>query len=240
MCMSKKAIYTDLGIIGYEAALQEQYGYQQKLIQRKLNIRDGKQTAESEGLIHNLFFCEHKPVYTLGKSGSFDNLLLNEKQLTGKGIEFYKSSRGGDITYHGPGQLVGYPVFDLDDFYHDVHKFVRDIEEVIILSLKDYGIDSMRIPGLTGVWIKGRGKAKDRKICAIGIHISRWVTLHGFALNVNTDLDYFSGIIPCGIEDKTKDVTSIEKELGKTVDFDDVKHNVKQKFKMVFDLEFLN
>lgn len=237
--MNKKAINTDLGNIGYEEALKEQYDYQQKLIRRKLNIRDGKQTAEHEELIHNLFFCEHKPVYTLGKSGSFDNLLLNEEQLAGRGIEFHKSSRGGDITYHGPGQLVGYPVFDLDEFYHDVHKFVRDIEEVIILSLKEYDIDSVRIPGLTGVWIKGEGKAKDRKICAIGIHISRWVTLHGFALNVNTDLDYFSGIIPCGIEDQNKDVTSIEKELGKKVDFEDVKKNVKQKFKEVFDLNFL-
>ena len=176
----------------------------------------------------------------MGKSGSFDNLLLNEKQLAGRGIEFHKSSRGGDITYHGPGQLVGYPVFDLDEFYHDVHKFVRDIEEVIILSLKEYDIDSVRIPGLTGVWIKGEGKAKDRKICAIGIHISRWVTLHGFALNVNTDLDYFSGIIPCGIEDQNKDVTSIEKELGEKVDFEEVKKNVKQKFKKVFDLNFCN
>ena len=238
--MNKKTINTDLGNIGYEAALKEQYDYQQKLIHRKLKIRDGKQTAEQEELIHNLFFCEHKPVYTLGKSGSFDNLLLNEEQLAGRGIEFHKSSRGGDITYHGPGQLVGYPVFDLDEFYHDVHKFVRDIEEVIILSLKEYDIDSVRIPGLTGVWIKGEGKAKDRKICAIGIHISRWVTLHGFALNVNTDLDYFSGIIPCGIEDQNKDVTSIEKELGKKVDFEDVKKNVKQKFKEVFDLNFLN
>ncbi len=238
--MNKKAINTDLGNIGYETALKEQYDYQQKLIRRKLNIRDGKQMAEHEELIHNLFFCEHKPVYTLGKSGSFDNLLLNEEQLAGRGIEFHKSSRGGDITYHGPGQLVGYPVFDLDEFYHDVHKFVRDIEEVIILSLKEYDIDSVRIPGLTGVWIKGEGKAKDRKICAIGIHISRWVTLHGFALNVNTDLDYFSGIIPCGIEDQNKDVTSIEKELGGKVDFEDVKKNVKQKFKEVFDLNFLN
>jgi lipoyl(octanoyl) transferase len=238
--MNKKTRYTDLGKIRYDAALKEQFDYQQKLIGRKLDIRDGKVPANKSELVHNLFFCEHYPVYTLGKSGSFDNLLLNKEQLETKNIEFHKSSRGGDITYHGPGQLVGYPVFDLDDFYHDIHKYVREIEEVIILSLKEYGIDSERIKGLTGVWIKGKSGAKDRKICAIGIHISRWVTLHGFALNVNTDLDYFSGIIPCGIEDRNKDVTSIEQEKGENVNFEDVKLIVKRNFKKVFDLNYVN
>ncbi len=238
--MNKKTRYTDCGKIGYKPALKKQFDYQQKLIQRKLNIRDGKKSAGFEDLIHNLFFCEHNPVYTLGKSGSYDNLLMNREQLEINNIEFYKSSRGGDITYHGPGQLVGYPVFDLDEFYHDIHRYVRDIEEVIIMSLKEYKIDAIRIPGLTGVWIKGIGNAKDRKICAIGIHISRWVTLHGFALNVNTDLNYFSGIIPCGIEDQNKDVTSIEREIGEAVDFEDVKKIVKLNFRKVFGLNYMD
>ncbi len=236
--MFRHTRFTDLGRIGYSDALEYQYAYQQKLIKRKLNIRN--QINQNEELVHNLIFCEHNPVYTLGKSGSFENLLLNKEQLKDKGIEFYNSSRGGDITYHGPGQLTGYPVFDLDDFYYDVHRFVRDIEEVIINSLKEYGINSIRIPGLTGVWIKGKGGQENRKICAIGIHISRWVTLHGFALNINTDLDYFSGIVPCGIDDKDKTVTSIQKELNMKMDMKEVKKKVKEKFKNTFGVNFLN
>ena len=233
--MDKKTLFTDLGLVSYKKALKIQFGYQQKLIKWKLQNRDGLISNPVQKPENHLFFCEHKPVYTLGKSGVLSNLLFDRKQLNQNGIEFYESSRGGDITFHGPGQIVGYPVFDLDDFYHDVHRFVRDIEQVIIDSLYDFGIDSVRIPGLTGVWIKGEKGEKDRKICAIGIHISRWVTLHGFALNVNTDLSYFDGIIPCGIDDSSKDVTSLEKEFGKKVkigffsrEFAKMKYSVKK------------
>jgi len=229
--------YIDLGKISYQDAFEIQKEAQQELVKRKIAIRDGIQSKDVE-LINKLFFCEHNPVYTLGKSGSIENLLLNESQLEDGGIEFYKTNRGGDITYHGPGQIVGYPIFDLDIFFHDVHKYVRLIEEVIIKTLNKFSIDSCRIDGLTGVWIKGDNGASDRKICAIGVHISRWITLHGFALNVNTDLNYFNGIVPCGIDDKDKEVTSIQQEIGKKVSLDDVKQELLKSFKEVFDVEY--
>lgn len=222
-----------MGIISYQKALKHQVEVQKELISRKLMIRDSLNLEEME-LVHSLFFCEHKPVYTLGRSGSVDNLLFNEEQLSSKDIAFYKTNRGGDITYHGPGQLVGYPVFDLDDFYHDVHRYVRDIEEVIIKTIGEFGIKSQRIEGLTGVWIKGNNGKADRKICAIGVHISRWVTLHGFALNINTDLEYFNGIVPCGISDTSKEVTSMQMELGKRIEFDDVKRSLLKNLSEVF------
>ncbi len=234
----KRVKYNDLGRISYQEALVYQVEAQRALIDRKLKIRDGNIDDESD-LIHNLFFCEHKPVYTLGRSGSIDNLLYSSPELSQKGIEFYKTNRGGDITYHGPGQIVGYPVFDLDYFYHDVHRYVRDIEEVIIMTMKDFGIQALRIEGLTGVWIKGEGSDPDRKICAIGVHISRWVTLHGFALNVNTELQYFEGIVPCGISEDSKTVTSMQKELGRLVDFEKVKASILNNFENVFDLRFI-
>ena len=237
--MDKKTLFTDLGLVSYKKALEIQYGYQQKLIEWKLLNRDGLISDQKQKPENHLFFCEHKPVYTLGKSGAMSNLLFDREQLNQKGIEFFESSRGGDITFHGPGQIVGYPVFDLDDFYHDVHRYVRDIEQVIIDSLYEFGIGSIRIPGLTGVWIKGGNGEKDRKICAIGIHISRWVTLHGFALNVNTDLSYFGGIIPCGIDDSSKSVTSMEKELGRKVAVDEVKDSLKENFKKIFELKYV-
>ncbi len=237
--MNKKTLFSDLGLISYKNALEIQYQHQQNLIKRKLDIRDGLISADDVPSENHLIFCSHKPVYTLGRSGALSNLLFDQKQLNEKGIEFFKSSRGGDITYHGPGQIVGYPVFDLDNFYHDVHKYVRDVEQVVIYTLEEFGITTTRIPGLTGVWIKGDGDRKDRKICAIGIHISRWVTLHGFALNVNTDLSYFNGIVPCGIDDANKDVTSMEKELGKKIDMDNVKKVLKKHFKNVFNLDYI-
>jgi len=234
----KRVKYKDLGSISYQDALVYQVEAQKALVERKLKIRDGELTDEND-LIHTLFFCEHTPVYTLGRSGSIDNLLFLAPELNEKGIEFYKTNRGGDITYHGPGQIVGYPIFDLDDFYHDVHRYVRDIEEVIIRTMKDFGIQASRIDGLTGVWIKGEGSDPDRKICAIGVHISRWVTLHGFALNVNTELKYFDGIVPCGISEDSKTVTSMQNELGRLVDFVKVKASILNNFENVFDSRFI-
>ncbi len=232
----KSVKYIDLKRISYSDALKLQQEAQKLLIKRKLKIRDGEIPKDSE-VIHSLFFCEHNPVYTLGRSGSINNLLYSDIELNSREIEFYKTNRGGDITYHGPGQIVGYPVFDLDYFYHDVHKYVREIEEVIIRTVNDFGIKSQRIDGLTGVWVKGGNGDADRKICAIGVHISRWVTLHGFALNVNTDLDYFQGIVPCGISADDKKVTSIQKELGYQIDLNEVKNSLLNNFKDVFKIK---
>jgi len=232
----KSVKYIDLKRISYSDALKLQQEAQKSLVERKLKIRDGKIPKDSE-VIHSLFFCEHNPVYTLGRSGSINNLLYSDIELNSREIEFYKTNRGGDITYHGPGQIVGYPVFDLDYFYHDVHKYVREIEEVIIRTVNDFGIKSQRIDGLTGVWVKGGNGYADRKICAIGVHISRWVTLHGFALNVNTNLDYFQGIVPCGISADDKKVTSIQKELGSQIDLTTVKNSLLNNFKDVFKIK---
>ena len=235
--MPEKVAFIDLGRISYAEALQKQKSIRDRLIKRKLKIRDGQKV--NSAACHHLFFCEHNPVYTLGRHGSKDNLLLPLSELQNERIDFFKTNRGGDITYHGPGQLVGYPVFDLDYFYHDVHRFVYDIEEVIILTLKEIGIEGTRIKGLTGVWIKGAQGQKDRKICAIGIHLSRWVSMHGFALNVNTGLHYFDNIIPCGIDDKSKGVTSIEQETGIPCDMNKIKIKVKANFANVFGLDYV-
>ena len=190
--------------------------------------------------LHKLIFCEHNHVYTLGKSGSKDHLLLDDKQLMSEEIEYFKINRGGDITYHGPGQITGYPIFDMDEFYSDIHKYVRMLEECIIKLLAQYGINGDRIPDFTGVWVKSFDPNKPhRKICAIGVHLSRWVTMHGFALNVNTDLDYFKNIIPCGIADDDKTVTSISKELGKKVSMEDVKERLKTIFAAEFNFEYV-
>ncbi|HLN95830.1 MAG TPA: lipoyl(octanoyl) transferase LipB, partial [Flavobacterium sp.] len=182
---------------------------------------------------HNyLLFVEHPHVYTLGKSGNLSNLLLNESQLEAKGARFYKINRGGDITYHGPGQLVGYPVLDLENFFTDIHKYLRLLEEAIILTLGEYGLQGVRSPGETGVWLDV-GTPFARKICAMGVRASRWVTMHGFALNVNADLGYFDNIIPCGI--RGKGVTSLHVELGKTLDMAEVADKVKKHFAALFD-----
>lgn len=181
---------------------------------------------------HHLLFVEHPPVYTLGKNGNEENILISEQELFQKRIDYFHINRGGDITFHGPGQLVGYPILDLDKFNTDLGWYLRSIEEIIILTLAEYGIISERSKGETGVWIDTGIKGRERKICAIGIKCSRWVTMHGFALNVNTDLSYFNNIIPCGIQNKQ--VTSIEKELGKKVDINEVKQKVKHHFEKVF------
>ena len=187
---------------------------------------------------HYLLFVEHPPVYTLGKSGKMENLLINEDQMKVNGIEFIRTNRGGDITFHGNEQIVGYPILDLEKFYTDIGKYLRNIEEVIIQTLDDYGIKAGRSQGETGVWIDAEIKGKERKICAIGVRSSRWITMHGFAFNVNTDLSYFNNIIPCGIQNKQ--VTSLQKELGKQIDFIEAKEKVKRTFEKVFDVELID
>ncbi|MBK6364231.1 MAG: lipoyl(octanoyl) transferase LipB [Saprospiraceae bacterium] len=189
---------------------------------------------------HHLIFCQHSHVYTLGKSGDISHLLLDTEGLTEKGVEYFKINRGGDITYHGPGQITGYPILDLECFYTDVHRYVREIEEVIIQTLDFYQIKGIRIPAYTGVWVEDiHEEGQFRKICAIGVHLSRWVTLHGFAFNVNTDLKYFDHIIPCGIEETNLSVTSLQRELGRQVDIFDVSEQLKTQFEKIFKFKII-
>ncbi len=186
---------------------------------------------------HSLLFVEHPPVYTLGKSGKIENVLITEKERQAKGIDFFYTNRGGDITFHGPGQLVGYPILDLEKLYTDIGRYLRNLEEVMILTLADYGLKGKRSPGETGVWLDPGVKGKERKICAIGVRCSRWITMHGFAFNVNTDLNYFDYIIPCGIQNKQ--VTSLSKELNREVSFTEAKQKVKKNFEKVFDVQLM-
>lgn len=207
-----------------------------------LKIQNRKSIEEHQPLLtqeHYLLFCEHPPVYTLGKSGSIDNLLLTEEQLEANEIEFFKINRGGDITFHGLGQLVAYPIFDLDCFFTDVHKYVRFLEEVVIRTLAEYGIEGSREKDYTGVWIDAEDRSPKRKICAIGVHLSRWTTMHGFAFNINTDLKYFNNIIACGITDENKTVTSLSKELNRKIDMEEVKQKIKYHFQSLFDFQFI-
>ena len=217
------------------------WDYQEKLLQEnvavKTAVRNDPSQAARLDTQHYFLLCEHTPVYTLGKSGDMKNVLMSEEELQAADIQFFKTNRGGDITFHGPQQIVGYPILDLEKIYTDIGKYLRNIEEVVILSLADYGIVAGRSKGETGVWIDTDIKGKERKICAIGVRCSRWITMHGFALNVNTDLNYFKNIIPCGIENKQ--VTSIEKELGRKIDFEEVKDKIKENFIKVFDAELL-
>lgn len=233
---NKKVIFRDIGLKDYKEAWDYQEQIFNEIISTKLQNRD-LQEDQQELTENYLIFCQHPHVYTLGKSGDEKNLLLNEEGLKQKEATYYKINRGGDITYHGPGQLVGYPIIDLDNFVSDIHKYLRLLEESIILTLKDYGIEAGRIDGMTGVWLDHVEKRNPRKICAIGVKTSRWVTMHGFAFNVNAHLDYFNNIIPCGISDKA--VTSLDKELGKTMDFQEVSDNVKKHLGEVFGFEYL-
>lgn len=229
-------IFRDLGSIDYKEA----WDYQEKLFAEITDIKAKNRSLVPEIQIQTknyLLFCEHPHVYTLGKSGDEKNLLLNNNQLVSKEATFYKVNRGGDITYHGPGQIVGYPILDLDNFFTDIHKYLRFLEEVIILTLKEYRIEAGRYQGLTGVWLEPENKLKARKICAMGVRASRWVTMHGFAFNVNSDLNYFNNIIPCGITDKA--VTSLNKELGHEVDINEVKERVRKYFTEVFSCELI-
>lgn len=235
----EKVIFKDLGAIDY----QEAWTYQQTLLDELVLIKRSnkgldKEHADWKAQKHYLLFCEHRPVYTLGKSGSLDHLLLSEKELGQRQIDFYKINRGGDITFHGDGQVVAYPIFDLDCFFTDVHKYVRFLEEAVILTLADYGIAGIRKDGFTGVWLDQTETLPFRKICAIGVHLSRWVTMHGLAFNVNTDLRYFDYIVPCGINDADKTVTSLQQELGKAVNIYEVKEKLKHHFKNLFDFVF--
>lgn len=240
----EQVIFRDLGLMDYKTA----WDYQEKLLQESVRKKSVVYSLESEAgdtvitthdsqltTHHYLLFVEHPPVYTLGKSGNIENVLINEEMRTKKGIEFFRTNRGGDITFHGPQQIVGYPILDLEKFETDIGKYLRKIEEVIIQTLADYGIKGDRSPGETGVWIDPDIKGKERKICAIGVRTSRWVTMHGFAFNVNTDLSYFNFIVPCGISNKQ--VTSLEKELGHKVDMDEAKEKVKRNFEKVFGVE---
>ena len=227
----KDVLLKDIGLIDYARVWRYQEALHHRLINRKMILRKHPE-RDLKTLSHYLLFCEHNPVYTLGKSGSEDHLLLNTGQLKTDGVQFFKINRGGDITHHGPGQMVVYPILDLDEFFTDIHKYLRFLEEAVILLLADFNIISGRVDGYTGVWLDG-GTPLERKICAMGIRCSRWVTMHGLALNVNNDLRYFNGIIPCGIEGKA--VTSISKELGRQVDMDLIKqrfaHHIKSLFK---------
>lgn len=225
--------YEELDDLSYEEAWAYQGDILKALVKKKRADVDDPLKVQS---INRLIFCEHKPVFTLGKSGSIDHLLLTEDELANQEIEFFKINRGGDITYHGPGQLTVYPIFDLDYFFHDLHKYVRFLEEAIIRLLATYEIEATRIEGYTGVWIAG---SPSRKICAIGVHLSRWVTMHGLAFNVNTDLSYFEKIIPCGIEDTDKTVTSLSKELGRNVEMSEVKVRLKTIFAELFEFEYI-
>ncbi len=225
----------DMGRIQYKTAWDLQLELFEQIKELKLKNRD--LPAEQQITTPNyLLLCEHNHVYTLGKSGFVENLLLNDQQLKKEGIEFYHINRGGDITYHGPGQLTGYPIFDLDNFKTDIILYLRDLEEAIIEVIAEYGLKGGRIEGLTGVWLDSTDPGKARKICAMGVHTSRWVTMHGFGLNVSTDLSYFGKIIPCGIVDKS--VTSIEKEVGK-VNMEDVKKLCIEKISKIFGAKIL-
>jgi len=229
----RKVNYIEKGLIDYKQCWDDQEELFKAAIQRKIDNRDGKEEKKPE---NHLIFCEHPHVYTLGKSGAESNLLINEDLLKQHNAQFYKINRGGDITYHGPGQLVMYPIFDLDQFFTDIHKYMRFLEEAVMLTLAEFGIQAGRVDGLTGVWIDG-GTPHERKICAMGVKSSRWVTMHGIALNVNSDLSYFNHIVPCGIVDKA--VTSMEKELGQKVDMSAVQTALKENMANIFDFDYL-
>ncbi len=230
---NRDVIFRDLGHMDYQEAWDLQEQLFSEIVARKTANRSGLEVAPTPNY---LLFVEHPHVYTLGKSGDLSNLLLNESQLAAKGARFYKINRGGDITYHGPGQLVGYPILDLENFFTDIHKYLRLLEEAIILTLGDYGLKGVRSPGETGVWLDV-GTPFARKICAMGVRASRWVTMHGFALNVNADLGYFDNIIPCGI--RGKGVTSLHVELGRTLDLSEVAGKVKKHFATLFDAQIV-
>ncbi len=229
--MNKKVEFVDWGLVDYQEAWDRQDAVFSKTVALKTENRTNNTHLETPNY---LIFCEHPHVYTLGKSGHPENLLLDESGLKEKQATYYKINRGGDITYHGPGQIVGYPILDLDNFFTDIHLYLRTLEEAVILTLKDYGIEAGRYPGYTGVWLDADND-KARKICALGVRCSRWVTMHGFAFNVNTDLNYFRNIVPCGIDDK--DVTSMERELGAAQDIDEVKQKLKQHIAALFQME---
>ena len=226
---NKQIELIELGLTSYKRALAIQEDLFNKIILVK---RANRQNTIQESTKNYLLWVEHSPVFTIGKSGKQEHLLLDKEDLKQKEIEFYATNRGGDITFHGPGQIVGYPILDLDNFFTDIHKYLRLLEETVILTLQDYGIKGARTIGQTGVWL-GAETPFARKICALGVRASRWVTMHGFALDVNTDLSYFEGIIPCGIQGKG--VTSMKKELGAKISIEEVKTKLKHHFSILFE-----
>lgn len=234
--MNKTTQFIHLGLKDY----QEAWDYQELLFKRTVDLKIANRKADEKDQVvtpNYLIFCQHPHVYTLGKSGDENHLLANEAFLKEKKASFYKINRGGDITYHGPGQIVGYPILDLDHFFTDIHKYLRYLEESVILTLKEYGLTAGRVDGLTGVWLDGEDDKKARKICALGVKSSRWVTMHGFAFNVNTNLEYFNYIVPCGIQDKA--VTSLQKELGHEVDIQEVEEKLKRHLATIFEMELI-
>lgn len=234
--MNKKAKFIHLGSIDYKEA----WDYQGEVFNKVLAIKaENRARADAQQLPTDnyVLFCEHPHVFTLGKSGKATHLLIPDEVLRKIGATYYHINRGGDITYHGPGQIVGYPILDLENFFTDIHKYMRALEEAVIQTLSEYQIAAGRIAGLTGVWIDADTPARARKICALGVKTSRWVTMHGFAFNVNTDLRYFDHIVPCGITDKA--VTSMEKELGRKMDMREVEAVLKEKFREQFEIEWV-
>ena len=235
--MNRKVVFRDIGNIDYKEA----WDYQEKLFQEVVTKKLANRSLPEDEQVFTgnyLIFCEHPHVFTIGKSGSEANLLIKQEQLQERNIAYYKINRGGDITYHGPGQVVAYPIFNLDYFFTDIHKYLRFLEEAVILTLAEYGIKGERLNGSTGVWFDVNHPAKVRKICAMGVRTSHWVTMHGLAFNVHPDLNYFSLIVPCGISDKA--VTSMEKELSGIPDMQEVKDRLKQHIAEVFEIEQIN
>lgn len=233
--MNNKIIFKDLGLIDY----QDAWDYQDKLMQEILDIKIKNRNLPKEEALetpNHFLFVEHPHIYTLGKSGDEANMLINTHKLEEINAKFVKTNRGGDITYHGYGQIVGYPILDLENFFTDIHLYMRNLEEVIIRTMANYGLKGERSKGETGVWLDV-GKPYARKICAMGVKASRWVTMHGFAFNVNTDMKYFEYIVPCGIRDKQ--VTSLQRELEKEIPLEEVKSKIKQHFTEVFHCEFI-
>jgi len=231
--MQERVLFEDLGVRRYK----EVWEYQEVLLKKNADIKLAFRYKEGANIgamptVHHLLFVEHPPVYTLGKNGKESHVLISEEQMKEQGIDYFHINRGGDITFHGPQQLVGYPVLDLEKFKTDLGWYLRTLEEVIIITMAEYGLRGERSAGETGVWLDAHVAGRERKICAMGIKCSRWITMHGFAFNVNTDLDYFKHIIPCGIENKA--VTSLEKELGRRVDMDELKYRVKKNFEKLF------
>jgi lipoyl(octanoyl) transferase len=234
--INKKVNFRNLGLIDY----QDAWDYQEKVFADTIAIKTRNRSLPADEQLvtpNHLLFCQHPHVYTLGKSGKPDHLLLHEDELAAKDAKYYRINRGGDITYHGPGQLVGYPILDLDNFFTDIHKYMRLLEEAIILTIAEYGLDGGRISGLTGVWLDHEEQVNPRKICALGVKSSRWVTMHGFALNVNTDLTFFNNIVPCGIQDKA--VTSISAETGEVLDMNQVGLKLRNHLAHLFEMEIV-
>lgn len=230
----RRVYFEDLGKKDYK----ETWDYQEALFKKAIDIKIAQRKEETEAQPENkILFVEHPHVYTLGKSGDENHLLINQQELEEKEATYYKINRGGDITYHGPGQLVAYPILDLDQFFTDIHRYLRTLEEAVILTLEEFSIQAGRVEGETGVWIDG-GTPEARKICAMGVKCSRWVTMHGIGFNVNTDLSYFNNIVPCGIHDKT--VTSMQKELGREVDMNEIKTILKENLSTLFDFDWAN